>query len=82
MISLGTDKNDVDLSDKFYYDYKKHGQNGSDKMSYTEQMENALCQEWDEFDDYDEDYKALIEVINSEHYFRSFGDGLLDIIKK
>lgn len=51
-------------------------------MSYTEQMENALFQQWDEFDDYNEDYKALIEAINSGHYFRSFGDGLLDILKK
>lgn len=51
-------------------------------MSYTEQMENVLFQQWDKFDDYNEDYKALIEAINSGHYFRSFGDGLLDILRK
>ena len=45
--------------------------------SYTEQMENALFEQWDEFDDYNEDYSSLIEKLNSENSFRTFGDGLL-----
>ena len=45
--------------------------------SYTEQMENALFEQWDEFDVYNEDYSTLIEKLNSENSFRTFGDGLL-----
>ena len=37
--------------------------------SYTEQMENALFEQWDEFDDYNEDYSSLIEKLNSENSF-------------
>lgn len=50
--------------------------------SYTEQMENALFQQWDEFDDYNEDYSTLIEKLNSAGSFRSFGDGLLFFLQK
>ena len=49
---------------------------------YTEQMENALFQQWDAFDDYNEDYTELIDVLNSEDSFRSFGDGLLFFLQK
>ena len=45
-------------------------------------MENALFQQWDAFDDYNEDYTELIDVLNSEDSFRSFGDGLLTFLKK
>ena len=48
-------------------------------MRYTVQMENSLP--WDSFDDESDDYAFLIEQINSEDFFRSFGDGLLSIIK-
>lgn len=51
-------------------------------MSYTQQMENALFQQWDEFDDYNEDYSTLIEKLNSENSFRTFGDGLLFFLQK
>lgn len=51
-------------------------------MSYTQQMENALFQQWDAFDEYNEDYTELIDVLNSEDSFRSFGDGLLVFLQK
>ena len=50
--------------------------------SYTEQIENALFEQWDEFDDYNEDYSSLIETLNSENAFRTFGDGLLFFLQK
>ena len=50
--------------------------------SYTQQMENALFEQWDEFDDYNEDYSSLIEKLNSENTFRTFGDGLLFFLQK
>ena len=37
--------------------------------SYTEQMENALFKQWDEFDDYNEDYSSLIGKLNREDAF-------------
>ena len=43
-------------------------------MQYTEQRENALFESW-KFDNAEEDYNAVIEVLNRE--FRSFGEGLL-----
>ena len=49
---------------------------------FTEQMENALFQQWDSFDDYNEDYTELIDVLNSEDSFRSFGDGLIVFLQK
>ena len=49
---------------------------------YTEQMENALFEQWDEFDDYNEDYSSLIEKLNSENAFRTFGEGLLFFLQK
>ena len=49
---------------------------------YTEQMENALFQQWDSFDDYNEDYTELIDVLNSDDSFRSFGDGLIVFLQK
>lgn len=51
-------------------------------MLYTQQMENALFQQWDAFDDYNEDYTELIETLNSEDSFRTFGDGLLFFLQK
>jgi len=51
-------------------------------LNYTEQMENALFQQWDAFDDYNEDYTELIDVLNGEDSFRSFGDGLLAFLQK
>ena len=50
--------------------------------NYTEKMENALFEQWDEFDDYNEDYSSLIEKLNSENAFRTFGDGLLFFLQK
>ena len=49
---------------------------------YTEQMENALFEQWDEFDDYNEDYSSLIGKLNSADAFRTFGDGLLFFLQK
>ncbi len=50
--------------------------------NYTEQMENEIYNQWDEFDDYEEDYTSLIEMLNDENSFRSFGDGLLPFMKE
>ena len=51
-------------------------------MSYTEQMENALFLQWDELDNYNEDFQSLIESLNSDNFFRTFGDGLLFFLRK
>ena len=51
-------------------------------MRYTEQMENALFLQWDELDDYNEDFQILIESLNNEEFFRTFGDGLLFFLRK
>ncbi len=48
----------------------------------TKQMEDALFSQWDEFDDYNEDYSTLIEKLNNEDSFRSFGDALLFFLQK
>lgn len=45
-------------------------------QNYTDKMEEKIFQ-WDEFDDYNEDYTSLIDTLNSEDTFRTFGDGLL-----
>lgn len=50
--------------------------------SYTEQMESRIYNQWDDFDDYNEDYSSLIDTLNGENTFRSFGDGLLLFMQK
>lgn len=50
--------------------------------NYTVQMENALFEQWDVFDSYSDDCSALIETLNSNDFFRSFGDGLLCFLQK
>ena len=50
--------------------------------NYTERMENAVFEQWDLFDDYSEDYSTLIDTLNSEESFRSFGEGLLYFLQK
>lgn len=50
--------------------------------NYTQQMENALFEQWDNFDDYADDYSELIDTLNSDDSFRSFGDGLLFFLQK
>ena len=45
-------------------------------------MEDAIFQQWDEFDDYNEDYNSLISKLNDENAFRSFGEGLLHFLQK
>lgn len=50
--------------------------------NYTEQMESKIYNQWDEFDDYNEDYTSLIDTLNGENTFRSFGDGLLLFMQK
>ncbi|MBQ8789446.1 MAG: hypothetical protein IJZ58_08045, partial [Oscillospiraceae bacterium] len=45
--------------------------------NYTEQMENELFLQFYGFDDYDEDYSVLVNMLNQESVFRSFGEGLL-----
>lgn len=52
------------------------------KNTYTEQMESKIYSQWDEFDDYNEDYTSLIDMLNDESTFRSFGDGLLLFMQK
>lgn len=45
-------------------------------------MEDAIFQQLDEFNDYNDDYESLIKKLNRENVFRSFGDGLLYFIQK
>lgn len=49
-------------------------------MQYTEKMENMIFEMWgDESDDLSED---VISFLNDESMFRSFGEGLAEVIKK
>lgn len=49
--------------------------------SYTEKMEDTVFW-WGELDEYDGDYSALIDAMNSQKFFRTFGDALLDFLQK
>ena len=51
-------------------------------QNYTEQMESKIYNQWDEFDGYNEDYTLLIDTLNGEDTFRTFGDGLLLFMQK
>lgn len=51
-------------------------------MRYTERMEEKLFQQWDELDESNEEYEALIESINRDDFFRTFGEGLLFFLQK
>ena len=50
--------------------------------SYTDRMKATLSEQWENFDDYADDYSSLIETLNSNNTFRSFGDGLLYFMQK
>ena len=49
--------------------------------SYTEQMEEALWQQWNGYDT-DDGYASAIDFLNAEDGFRSFGDGLVALMRK
>ena len=51
-------------------------------MNYTERMEEALFEQLDDVDCYEDDYSELIETLNNEDSFRSFGEGLLFFLQK
>lgn len=51
-------------------------------MRYTEEKENALFEQWDNMDTYNEDYQNLIESLNSNSFFRTFGEGLLYYLQR
>lgn len=51
------------------------------RQSYTEMMEEALWQKWNDYD-IDADYASTIDFLNAEDGFRSFGDGLLSLMQK
>ena len=50
-------------------------------MNYTEQMENALWQKWNELDE-EFDNTTTLDFLNDEDEFRTFGDGLITLISK
>ncbi len=50
--------------------------------NYTKQMQSKIYSQWGEFDDYNEDYTALIDMLNNADAFRTFGDGLLHFMQK
>ena len=50
-------------------------------ITYTEQMEKALWQKWNDYDT-DAEYASIIEFLNTENGFRSFGDGLVALMQK
>lgn len=50
-------------------------------ISYTEQMENALWQKWNELDE-ELDNTTTLDFLNDEDEFRTFGDGLITLISK
>ena len=49
--------------------------------NYTELLENKLFTQWSDFEE-DEDYERMIEFINSDSGFKTFGEGLIYIISK
>lgn len=49
---------------------------------YTEQMENRLFSQWEAFDSGEEDYSAVINLLNDPTCFHTFGDSLLAFMKK
>jgi len=49
-------------------------------MRYTDYMEDKLP--WDSYDEENDDYQSLIDLMNSEDFFRSFGDGLLSFMQE
>ena len=52
-------------------------------LSYTEQMENAYWDQWEIFDSQSEKeaYDQVVNYLNSDDNFRSFGDGLIQLIR-
>ena len=50
-------------------------------MNYTEYMENALWQQWNELDDELNNVQAL-NFLNSEYGIRTFGEALTSLISK
>lgn len=52
------------------------------QLNYTEHMEERLFGVFGAFDDDNEDYSNLIEALNSEDMFRSYGEGLLFFLRK
>lgn len=51
------------------------------EKTYTSQMEDAVFLRGD-LDDYDGDYSQLLDEINSERFFRTFGEALLDVLQQ
>lgn len=49
--------------------------------SYTSQIENRMWDTWNIYDDTD-DYSAVIDFLNAEDGFRSFGDGLATFMQR
>lgn len=54
------------------------------ELSYTEQMENSYWDQWEIFDtnSKDETYDQVISFLNNDENFRSFGEGLISLIKE
>lgn len=52
------------------------------QLNYTEHMKDRLFDVFSSFDDFNEDYSNLIEALNSENMFRSFGEGLLFVLQR
>lgn len=55
--------------------------NRDTEKTYTSQMEDDVFLRGD-LDDYDGDYSQLIDEINSDRFFRTFGEALLDILQQ
>ena len=50
-------------------------------MNYTQKMNALAFEQWAEYDFLD-DEKAIVALLNDESLFRSFGEGLVYLIKK
>lgn len=53
--------------------------------NYTDQMSDMLFQQWRSLDDNNEsneEYQGLISSLNSQEFFRTFGEGLLVFLQK
>lgn len=50
-------------------------------LNYTLRVENELFRHLSSVDDYNQDYSAILDIMNSENLFRSYGDGILHFLQ-
>lgn len=51
------------------------------QLNYTLEVENELFRHLSSVDDYYQDYSLILDIINSEDMFRTYGDGILSFLQ-